>query len=487
MSPPPSSLSADTIARRETAAAIARAAVDAVDPAALVRARCRREGTALYITTPENQEITIDLTPYTRILVCAIGKAAGAMASEMVKICGGSITSILVIAKNPDRAALSAQLHALAPALARSDIEIIGAGHPIPDDASIRAGQQLHALARSADAKTLLLTCISGGASALVTLPRAHADTPLTLGDIQELTAALMRTQASINEINVIRKHCSLIKGGQLVRTAHPARCVNLVMSDVIGDDLASIASGPTVPDTSTFADAVAILQHYELWEHTTPPGIRRLFTAGAAGKVPETPKPGAAEFAHSDTLIIGNNTTALHAAAATASGHGYQVHIISDALIGEARQAGVFIAGTAHYWQHHGAGERHCLLFGGETTVTIRGTGRGGRNQELALAFCQHLGAGGILAPAAHSGHPHTPPPLLLSVATDGNDGPTDAAGAFADTAALESARAQGGLDIAAYLADNNSYEFHQQAGSLYVTGLTGTNVCDIQIVLVN
>ena len=476
MSPPPP-LSADAVARRETAAAIARAAVDAVDPAALVRARCRREASTLYVTTPANQEITIDLAPYTRVLLCAIGKAAGAMAAEMVKICGDSITSVLVIAKHPDHDTLSAQLHA-----PNRDVEIIGAGHPLPDDNSIRAGRQLHALARSADAKTLLLTCISGGASALVTLPGSHAGTPLTLGDIQEVTGALMRTQASINEINVIRKHCSLIKGGQLVRTAHPARCVNLVMSDVIGDDLASIASGPTVPDTSTFADAAAILRRYELWEHPALAGIRRLFAAGAAGEVPETPKPGAAEFARSDTVIIGNNTTALHAAAAAASGHGYQVHIISDALVGEARQAGVFVAGAAHYRQHHSTGKRHCLLFGGETTVTIRGTGRGGRNQELALAFCQQLETGGVLAAAAHNGHP----PLLLSVATDGNDGPTDAAGAFADTAARRAAQARG-LDIAAYLAGNNSYEFHQRAGSLYVTGLTGTNVCDIQIVLVN
>jgi hydroxypyruvate reductase len=321
--------------------------------------------------------------------------------------------------------------------------------HPVPDERGVRGATRIADIARGAGAGDLLICLISGGASALLPLPAP----PVTLAEKQEVTRALLACGATIHQLNCVRKHISGIKGGRLAALAAPARVLTLILSDVIGDDLDVIGSGPTVPDSSTALQAREILQQFGVWDHV-PDSVRRVISTG-----PETPKPGDPMFDVVENRIVGSNRLAADAAVAKAESLGYRPRLISTTLQGEAREAGTMLA------QQAGS-----VIAGGETTVTLRGKGKGGRNQEMVLA-----------AAIALDGSPDV---VFLSAGTDGTDGPTDAAGAFATGQTLARAKTLG-LDARDYLDRNDSYNFFAPLDDLLVTGPTGTNVMDIQILL--
>ncbi len=321
--------------------------------------------------------------------------------------------------------------------------------HPMPDARGVAGSEAIARIATQAGAGDLLLCLISGGASALMPLPAPG----VTLSDKQAVTSLLLACGATIHEINCVRKHLSAIKGGRLARLAAPAPVLTLILSDVIGDNLDVIGSGPTVPDPTTFADARAVLERYALW-FRVPDAVRHAIERGE-----ESPKPGDAVFAQVENRIIGSNRLAAEAAQQAARTLGHDCPILSTEVQGEARDVAVELLRNSGSW-----------IAGGETTVTLRGNGKGGRNQEMALAAAMAL--------AGQSGT------VFLSAGTDGTDGPTDAAGAIADGTTLDRA-ATLGLDAAAHLADNDSYPYFDALGDLIRTGPTGTNVADLQICL--
>jgi hydroxypyruvate reductase/glycerate 2-kinase len=314
----------------------------------------------------------------------------------------------------------------------------------------------------------LIVTLISGGGSALLVAPQDG----ISLADKQRTTSLLLNAGADIGELNTVRKHLSRVKGGRLAEAAFPATVVSLILSDVIGDRLDVIASGPTAADPTTFGEALGILERYRLSEEVPPPAME-LLRRGNRGDSPETPKAGSPFLDRVENIIVGSNRQALEAAARAALELGFTVEILSAELSGEAREVGRQLAHqalTAARSKNGNAGL--CLLSGGETTVTVRGQGKGGRNMELALAFAIEIeGQPGI---------------TLLSAGTDGTDGPTDAAGAIVDGKTVARAREKG-LDPREYLDNNDSYTFFKTCGGLFITGATGTNVMDLQIVLID
>ena len=437
-------------AMRRDAEQVFRAGLVAVDPAAAVRRHCRRERESLII---DGQ--CYPLSRYRRIVLLGAGKAGATMAQAMEDLLGDRLDQGLVVVKYGH----------LAPV---RKVTLLEAAHPIPDQNGLMAARTMLDLAQQADEHTLVIYLVSGGGSALMPLPVAG----VSLEDKQHTTRELLACGATIHEINALRKHLSAIKGGQLARAVFPATLVSLILSDVIGDDLETIASGPCVPDTRTYAECLEILDKYQLFDRL-PQSVLAHLRKGVAGEVPETPKPGDKVFERTANLLVGNNYVALDRARQTAAALGYNVLILSSSMEGET----AVVAGT------HMAIAREilktnnplpcpaCLLSGGETTVTIRGKGLGGRNQEFALAAAEQMPAEGQV--------------VLLSAGTDGTDGPTDAAGAFADTSTR--ARAEGlGLDLRASLAENDSYHFFEQIGDLFKTGPTNTNVMDLRLVLV-
>jgi glycerate 2-kinase len=341
------------------------------------------------------------------------------------------------------------------------------AGHPMPDAAGVAATRAIVASLDDATAEDLVMCVISGGGSALLTLPAEG----ISLADLQQTTDALLRCGATINEINVVRKHLDTVKGGGLARRAAPAPLVALILSDVVGNPLDAIASGPTVPDTSTFTDAARVFDRFGLWP-ALPRSVVERIRAGVWGDIPETPKPGDPLFGRTQTVIVGSNLLACEAAASAAADLGLNTLIMSTFVEGEAREAARVLAGVLREIDAsgHPLPRPCCVVAGGETTVTIRGEGRGGRNQELALA-----------AATSARGLDNV---LLASVGTDGSDGPTDAAGAWVDGSTLDHA-AERGLDAAAALANNDSYTFFEALGgsNLIRTGPTNTNVNDIYL----
>jgi hydroxypyruvate reductase len=337
-----------------------------------------------------------------------------------------------------------------------SAVQGIEAGHPLPDENSVRGARRVVDLAQRATARDLFLCLISGGGSALLTLPVPDLD----VADLRALTETLLRAGATIHEVNTVRKHLSQVKGGQLARLVAPASCVTLVLSDVVGDALDVIASGPTAPDRSTRADARAVLARYHLSDRA--PLLR------------ETPKPGDTLFEGVQHVVVGSNRLAARAAVEEAEGRGYRALLLGTYVEGEAREVGRVTAALAKSVRAQGdpIAPPACLVWGGETTVTVRGEGAGGRNQELALAAALALeGWAGV---------------LLMALATDGVDGPTDAAGALVTGETAAAAR-EAGLDARAFLARNDSYHFFERAGGLIRTGPTGTNVNDLLVVLVD
>jgi hydroxypyruvate reductase len=396
------------------------------------------------------------------IRVIAAGKAAPAMAAAAARHFGPRIRAGLIVGPPSTR---GRDVAAWFPDPASSAIfECVPGGHPLPTAGSEAAGRKALALADSMPAADALLVLISGGASALMAVP---AD-GITLDDKRAATQQLLRAGAEIHALNTIRKHLSAIKGGWLAARARGA-CHALAISDVVGDDVSVIASGPTVADASTFAEALALLRRFG-GEDAYPAPVAARLRRGAAGMESETPKPGDARLASSTTAVIGSRRDAMAGAAKEAASLGYHVIRIDDPVTGEAR-----MAAPAHIQaalaRAAAAGQPTCIVSSGETTVHVTGHGRGGRNLEFALAAAEPLGG---LRRAA----------LVASVGTDGVDGPTDAAGAMADDTTLTRARAAG-LSPERSLSDNDTYPFFDAIGDLIRTGPTGTNVGDLQVIL--
>ena len=385
-----------------------------------------------------------------RYAVVAAGKAAPAMATAAARRLGTAIRAGLVVA--PDAAPVP------------GGFDLVVGGHPLPTAGSETAGRKAIALAESTTPGDTLLVLISGGASALMALP---AD-GVTLDDKRAATQQLLRAGADIYALNTVRKHLSAIKGGWLAARSRGA-CRTLVISDVVGDDLSVIASGPTVPDASTFEDALAVVRRFGGEDEFPAPVIARL-RRGAAGGVPETPKTGDPRLGSSSTTIVGSRRDALDGAAAAGAACGYTVVKLDDAVVGEARASAVSHL-RASVARAATVGRPTCIVSTGETTVHVTGSGTGGRNQEFVLACA---------APLAQLGAPA----VIASVGTDGIDGPTDAAGAIADSTTIARARAAG-LAPDRFLSDNNAYAFFDALGDLINTGPTGTNVGDLQVIL--
>jgi hydroxypyruvate reductase len=347
-------------------------------------------------------------------------------------------------------------------------VQVIEAGHPVPDEAGLLGTRQIVQFLEKTAEEDLVIFLISGGGSALLPYPSEG----LTLEDKQEVTKILLDAGADIHEINALRKHLSGVKGGRLAEIAYPATLISLVLSDVIGDDLDSIASGPTVPDRSTFADCMDILQKYTL-VNRIPPIVLETFEKGIQGEIEETPKAGDRIFARTQNLIIGSNILAVKAAEKKARELEYNTLILSTFIQGETADVARAHAAIAKEILSSGNPIRPsgCVISGGETTVTIRGKGKGGRNQEFSLAASMDIdGLDNV---------------VLLSAGTDGTDGPTDAAGAIADGTTVSRAKKLG-LDPAHYLRENDSYHFFEALDDLIITGPTYTNVMDLRIILV-
>lgn len=395
--------------------------------------------------------LRLPLRNYDRVFLFAVGKASVAMADVAEQVLGARLTDGIVLTKYGH---ITAKLKRL---------RVLEASHPVPDEGGLAASAQVTQLLRELNARDLLILLVSGGASALLPAPAA----PISLREKGKMTDLLLRVGATIEELNVVRKHISTLKGGQLAALAFPATVVSLLLSDVIGDALDVIGSGPTVPDPSTFADAIQILKHYRL-DSRVPQRILTRLEQGAAGALPETPKPGDPLFRNIHNQIIGSNRLALKAAASQAKKLGYIPLILSSTMQGETREVARVHAEILR--EAKTSGLSTCLLSGGETTVTVKGQGKGGRNQEFALA-----------AALAIDGLSNV---LVLSAGTDGTDGPTDAAGAMALGNTVRRAKAAG-LDAYQHLQNNNAYPFFSALGDLIKTGPTGTNVMDIHLLL--
>ena len=420
---------------REAAQAIWRAALAAGNVAPLV-------DRAL-------ESLRVDLTrpSWRHLLVFGCGKASGAMAAALERALGRRITEGLVVVKDGYT-------------VPTERIIVKQAGHPVPDARGQAAAEAIVNRVRAAGAEDLILFLISGGGSALTPAPVPA----ITLAEKQETTRLLLGAGATINELNAVRKHLSLFKGGQLARAAAPATLISLILSDVISDPLDVIASGPTAPDPTTFADALAVLQRRGVG-YLVPDAVRARLEAGARGEVPETPKPGDPAFERVTNLVIGNNALVVDAAAAEARRRGYRAEVLTRGLQGEAREVARELVARARTLP-----PRTCLIAGGETTVTVGGRGRGGRCQEFVLAAALELRPDDRV--------------VVLAAGTDGTDGPTDAAGAVADAETIARGERAGRAARAA-LDDNDASTFLSAAGDLVVSGPTNTNLLDLYVLL--
>jgi len=435
---------------RRHAAGILDAALAAVDPQRAVRRFVRLRGSELRI----GRRI-YDLAAIRRIVVVGAGKAGAPMAAALESVLGDRITAGIVTVKSGYTLPLMR-------------VQLIEAGHPLPDEAGRRGADAMLDLLTGAGSDDLVVCVLSGGGSSLLPAPVA----PVTLDEKVEVTGLLLRSGATIRELNTVRKHLSRIKGGALARAAAPAQIAVIVLSDVVGDPIDAIASGPAAPDPTTFADALEVLERYSLEERVAP-SVLQVLRGGAAGRVPETAKPGDPVFARTNVVIIGSNRIAAAAAARKAAALGYGSLLLTTCLEGEAREAARVLAGIGRSARLSGipAKPPACLIAGGETTVTVHGSGKGGRCQEFALS-----------AALAIDGWPAT---VVAAFGTDGTDGPTDAAGAVADGATIDRARALG-LSARGALAGNDAYPFFAALDDLIVTGPTNTNVNDLYLVLV-
>lgn len=444
--------------QREILNRLIQAALQAANPVDAVQRAVRREGERLVI-----RERSYDLQQVDKVIVVGAGKAGASMAAALDTIVGDRIHAGWV---NVKRGYI---LHDQAAPDRIGAIHIHQAGHPVPDEAGLEGAIRVRELVSGLTNRDLVICLISGGGSALMPLPAEG----ITLAEKRQLTDALLACGATIHEINAVRKHISALKGGQLARIAHPAQVVSLILSDVVGSPLHVIASGPTAPDHSTFHDAWNVLEKYHLTEYV-PASVRERLHRGCAGELPDTPKPGDPLFDSVYNVIVGDNAMAALAAVEEARQLGLEAMLLSTYVEGEAREVGRVVAGLAKEIARYGRPlpRPACLVLGGETTVTLRGKGQGGRNQELALAAALAIeGWDGV---------------LIAALATDGTDGPTDAAGAIATYDTVTRAR-QLGLNPLHYLENNDSYHFFAALGDRLMTGPTNTNVNDLIFILVS
>ncbi|MGD2269077.1 MAG: glycerate kinase [Desulfobacterales bacterium] len=444
------SKSKDIQKMRGDAVSIFNAGLKAVEPGRAVRNHCRVESDHLHVS-----DQVYDLSMFKNLFVIGAGKASAPMAAAIENLFGERITAGIINVKYGHTAELER-------------VKLVEAGHPVPDENGEAGSRAILDLASDAGRNDLILCLMSGGGSALLPL----AAEGLNLKDKQDTIKVLLACGATIHEINAIRKHTSSIKGGRLARAAYPATLISLILSDVVGDDLDVIASGPTVADSSTFGDCMEIFRKYQIIDKL-PGSVVRHIEAGISGKVDETPKTGDRVFLQVNNIIVGSNFEAISAAEKKAKQLAYHTLILSSMIEGE----------TKHVAHVHGAIAREilktgnplpppaCILSGGETTVTITGKGRGGRSQEFALAAAMDICESDNI--------------VVLCGGTDGTDGPTDAAGAMADSGTITRA-AEMGMDPRRFLSDNDSYSFFKTLEDLFITGPTNTNVMDLRITLV-
>jgi hydroxypyruvate reductase len=435
--------------RREPGLRIMRAALQAVDPRQAVLKHVRRDGKVLFVG---GRPYALDRG---RVIVTGAGKAGAAMAAAVEEVLGDYLSDGAVVVKEGHTA----------PA---ARITVHEAGHPIPDEAGVAGTADVLSRLQNLSADDLVLCLLSGGGSALLVQPVGGVG----LEDLRMTNDLLLRSGATIQEINAVRKHLSRVKGGRLTQAASPARVVALVLSDVVGNALDVIASGPTVPDPTTFAEAVGVLRRYALLDRV-PPSVRECLMRGVRGEIAETLKPGDPQLDAVQTVIIGSNEIAAEAARTQARAEGFNALLLSTFVEGEAREVAKVLAAIAREVCHSGrpVPAPACLIAGGETTVTVRGAGSGGRNQELALAAAVQIAG--------------LEQVIIASLATDGTDGPTDAAGALADGSTVARA-AKAGLKARDFLDRNDAYRFFEALGDLLVTGPTRTNVNDLMFAFV-
>ncbi len=434
---------------RDSALAIYRAALDAADPRAAIRRAVQREGDTL----------RIDMRKYDlsrgHVFVVGFGKASAAMAEAIEGICGDKIA----------RGAVSVKYGHTLPL---RKIQLLEAGHPLPDANSIHSAEEILDVLRGARESDLVICVISGGGSAILELPVDG----ISLDNLRVTTDTLLRSGATINEMNAIRKHLSQVKGGQLGRYANGAHIVSLILSDVIGSPIDTIASGPTAPDSTTYADALDVIDRRGL-RTQSPVSVIHHLERGTHGEIPETPKGNDPMFARVQNVIVADNTIACNAALEASRERGFNALLLSSFIQGQAREIAKMLAAIAKEiaQSNRPVPRPACIIVGGETTVSIRGTGTGGRCQELALAAAIEIA--GI-----DNG-------VILAGGTDGTDGPTDAAGAIVDGTTVVRA-AERGLDARAFLSNNDAYHFFQPLDDLIMTGPTNTNVNDVMLTLV-
>jgi len=427
--------------RHELAVDCIRAGIEAAHPRNVVRRTVGLEGEALVVDGER-----YDLEPFERVLVVGGGKAAAGVADALEAVLGDRIDAGAIVTYDPN---------------AGDRIDHLPGDHPVPSRQGVESTRQIHDLLADADERTLVLAVVTGGASALLPAPVGS----VSLSDLRTTTEALLESGADISELNAVRKHLSTLKGGGLARTAAPATVVSLVLSDVVGNDLGVIASGPVSPDETTFDDALSVLERHGL---TVPDSVGERLERGANGEVPETPTSGDPVFDRVTTHVLADGFTALDAAAATARDRGHTACVLSSRIRGEAREAAkshVAIGEEVVATGNPVAGPA-VVLAGGETTVDVRGDGTGGPNLEFALSAALELTGGSVLA----------------SVDTDGKDGGTDVAGALVDAETVEDA----GIARDA-LARNDAATYLKSRDALVRTGPTGTNVNDLRVLVVD
>ncbi|MCX7838237.1 MAG: glycerate kinase [Anaerolineae bacterium] len=438
---------------RTSAHTIFQAALRAADPSQAIHRAMQRNGTRLRV-----QDREYDLARVSNVCVIGFGKASATMARAVEEILGDFLTRGWVTVKYGHTVPLTT-----------NKIHLHEAGHPLLDENSLEGTRHILEILDRATENDLILVLVSGGGSALLELPVPG----ISLADLRAMTDALLRCGATINEINTLRKHISQVKGGQLARRARGAQIIALILSDVLGSPLDTIASGPTAPDSTTFADALAVIERYAL-RAQIPEAIVTHIERGARGEIPDTPKLGDPLFARVHNVVIADLTMACDAAVQRARELGYNTLLLSSFVQGEAREFAKFLAAIAReiVTSNRPVAKPACVICGGETTVTLRGKGKGGRNQEIALAAAIEIAGMSRV--------------VVLSGGTDGTDGPTDAAGAIADSETVARATHLG-LDARAFLANNDAYHFFQPLGDLLITGPTGTNVGDVTILMVD
>jgi len=426
-------------------------ALNAVNPRKIIKSKVVLIDDILRIDGME-----LNLSNFKRIFVIGGGKASGSMAEALEEILGDRIDAGVIVVP-----------HGTSSQYKTRRIELHEASHPIPNVDSVEGAKKIVEMAEEASENDLVLCLISGGGSSLMAMPRQE----VSLDDKKRITQMLLKSGATINEINAVRKHISNFKGGMLAKKVYPAHLFSLLLSDVIGDNLDVIASGPTVPDTSTYQDAISILKRYNLW-NDAPESIKNVLLKGVKNIIPETPKPGDKVFNKVHNIIVGNNRMATLAATQKLQSTGVNTMFLTSFLEGEAKNVGLMLAALALEVLTSGnpVPKPAAIVIGGETTVTVLGRGIGGRNQEIALSAAIKInGLNGV---------------VVASASTDGIDGPTDAAGAMVDGDSISRAQKLG-LNASEYLKNNDSYSFFSKLGDLIFTGPTGTNVNDLSIVV--